>query len=190
MRKSPFLLFPGIVPCSIFVAQRFECNLLRRLLRLLPFCGTIVFDNAYPYLWFVRRPFGTAGVAQRAGLSMRNIVGVFWRIILFSTDSDGRMFAAVAGMRERRCGGIFRRDAVRPDGAAGYRRVPASSALFRALSRTLRLVHVLFRKTGGIIEAFREGGAAHVCLSEQGPSPLRNAGRSRPATSETMDYPV
>ena len=34
------------------------------------------------------------------------------------------------------------------------------------------------------------GGAAHVCLSEQGPSPLRNAGRIRPATSETMDYPV
>ena len=40
------------------------------------------------------------------------------------------MFTAVAGMRKRRCGGIFRRGAVRPDGAVGYRRVPVSLALF------------------------------------------------------------
>jgi hypothetical protein len=26
---------------------------------------------------------------QRAGLSIRNLVGVFWRMILFPTDSDG-----------------------------------------------------------------------------------------------------
>ena len=42
----------------------------------------------------------------------------------------------------------------------------------------------------GIIEAFRGGPAAHDCLSEQDRSPLRNAGRIGPATSETMDYPV
>ena len=43
----------------------------------------------------------------------------------------------------------------------------------------------------GIIEAFRGGGAAaHDCLSEQDRSPLRNAGRIGPATSETMDYPL
>jgi hypothetical protein len=56
---------------------------------LLPFCGTIVFDNAYPYLWFVRRAFGSPDIMQRAGLSIRNLVGVFWRMILFPTDSDG-----------------------------------------------------------------------------------------------------
>ena len=32
------------------------------------------------------------------------------------------MVTTVAGMRKRRCGGIFRRGAVRPDGAVGYRR--------------------------------------------------------------------
>ena len=42
----------------------------------------------------------------------------------------------------------------------------------------------------GIIEAFRGGAAAHDCLSEQDRSPLRNAGRIGPATSETMDYPL
>ena len=89
VRKSPFLLFPEDFPHSIFVAQRFERDLLRRLLRLLPFCGTIVFDNAYPYLWFVRRAFGSPDIMQRAGLSIRNLVGVFWRMILFPTDSDG-----------------------------------------------------------------------------------------------------
>ena len=77
-----------------FPALDFRCttvwrNLLRRLLRLLPFCGTIVFDNAYPYLWFVRRAFGSPDIMQRAGLSIRNLVGVFWRMILFPTDSDG-----------------------------------------------------------------------------------------------------
>lgn len=41
-----------------------------------------------------------------------------------------KMFTTVAGMRKRRCGGIFRRGAVRPDGAVGYRRVPVSLALF------------------------------------------------------------
>ena len=40
------------------------------------------------------------------------------------------MVTTVAGMRKRRCGGIFRRGAVRPDGAVGYRRVPVSLALF------------------------------------------------------------
>ena len=40
------------------------------------------------------------------------------------------MVTAVAGMRKRRCGGIFRRGAVRPDGTVGYRRVPVSLALF------------------------------------------------------------
>ena len=84
-----FSCFRRIFPHSIFVAQRFERNLLRRLLRLLPFCGTIVFDNAYPYLWFVRRAFGSPDIMQRAGLSIRNLVGVFWRIILFS-DRFGR----------------------------------------------------------------------------------------------------
>ena len=34
------------------------------------------------------------------------------------------------------------------------------------------------------------GAAAHDCLSEQDRSPLRNAGRIGPATSETMDYPL
>lgn len=84
-----FSCFRRIFPHSIFVAQRFERNLLRRLLRLLPFCGTIVFDNAYPYLWFVRRAFGSPDIIRRAGLSIRNLVGVFWRMILFPTDSDG-----------------------------------------------------------------------------------------------------
>ena len=40
------------------------------------------------------------------------------------------MVTTVAGMWKRRCGGIFRRGAVRPDGAVGYRRVPVSLALF------------------------------------------------------------
>lgn len=191
MRKSPFLLFPGIVPCSIFVAQRFECNLLRRLLRLLPFCGTIVFDNAYPYLWFVRRPFGTAGVAQRAGLSMRNIVGVFWRMILFPTDSDGG--GCLRPLRGCGKGGAveflgempFVRTERRGIGGFRHRRlcsvpcpVPCGSSMFCSEKRE---------------ESSRlsvRGAAAHVCLSVQGSSPLRNAGRIRPATSETMDYPV
>ena len=42
----------------------------------------------------------------------------------------------------------------------------------------------------GIIEAFRGGAAAHDCLSEQDRTPLRNAGRIGPATSETMGYSV
>ena len=84
-----FSCFRRIFPHSIFVAQRFERDLLRRLLRLLPFCGTIVFDNAYPYLWFVRRAFGSPDIIRRAGLSIRNLVGVFWRMILFPTDPDG-----------------------------------------------------------------------------------------------------
>ena len=105
-----FSCFRRIFPHSIFVAQRFERDLLRRLLRLLPFCGTIVFDNAYPYLWFVRRAFGSPDIIRRAGLSIRNLVGVFWRMILFPTD---------------------------PDGAVGYRRVPALSALFHTLSQPL-----------------------------------------------------
>ena len=49
----------------------------------------------------------------------------------------------------------------------------------------------LLKTNEGIIEAFRGGGAAaHDCLSEQDRSPLRNAGRIGPATSETMDYPL
>ena len=84
-----FSCFRRIFPHSIFVAQRFERDLLRRLLRLLPFCGTIVFDNAYPYLGFVRRAFGSPDIIRRAGLSIRNLVGVFWRMILFPTDPDG-----------------------------------------------------------------------------------------------------
>ena len=123
MRKSPFLLFPEDFPALDFRCTTVWRNLLRRLLRLLPFCGTIVFDNAYPYLWFVRRAFGSPDIMQRAGLSIRNLVGVFWRMILFPTDSDG-------GDGYDRCGGIFRRGAVRPDGAVGYRRVPVSLALF------------------------------------------------------------
>lgn len=79
-----FSCFRRIFPHSIFVAQRFERNLLRRLLRLLSFCGTIVFDNAYPYLWFVRRAFGSPDIMQRAGLSIRNLVGVFWRLLVVS----------------------------------------------------------------------------------------------------------
>ena len=89
MRKSPFLLFPEDFPALDFRCTTVWRNLLRRLLRLLPFCGTIVFDNAYPYLWFVRRAFGSPDIMQRAGLSIRNLVGVFWRMILFPTDSDG-----------------------------------------------------------------------------------------------------
>ena len=89
MRKSPFLLFPEDFPALDFRCTTVWRNLLRRLLRLLPFCGTIVFDNAYPYLWFVRRAFGLPDIMQRAGLSIRNLVGVFWRMILFPTDSDG-----------------------------------------------------------------------------------------------------
>ena len=42
----------------------------------------------------------------------------------------------------------------------------------------------------GIIEGFRGGAAAHDCLSEQDRTPLRNAGRIGPATSETMGYSV
>ncbi|WP_418659205.1 hypothetical protein, partial [Alistipes communis] len=89
VRKSPFLLFPEDFPALDFRCTTVWRNLLRRLLRLLPFCGTIVFDNAYPYLWFVRRAFGSPDIMQRAGLSIRNLVGVFWRMILFPTDSDG-----------------------------------------------------------------------------------------------------
>jgi len=89
VRKSPFLLFPEDFPALDFRCTTVWRNLLRRLLRLLPFCGTIVFDNAYPYLWFVCRAFGSPDIMQRAGLSIRNLVGVFWRMILFPTDSDG-----------------------------------------------------------------------------------------------------
>ena len=119
------------------------------------------------------------------------------------------MFTTVAGMRKRRCGGIFRRGAVRPDGAVGYRRVPVSLALFlvpypepalpetgtislsRAQSSLLELSRrEMEHENEGIIEAFRGGAAAHDCLSEQDRSPLRNAGRIGTATSETMDYPL
>ena len=136
MRKSPFLLFPEDFPALDFRCTTVWRNLLRRLLRLLPFCGTIVFDNAYPYLWFVRRAFGSPDIMQRAGLSIRNLVGVFWRMILFPTDSDGG-----DGYSRCRRGGnaVFFGcgEAVHPDGAVGYRRVPALSALFHTLSQPL-----------------------------------------------------
>jgi len=65
VRKSPFLLFPEDFPALDFRCTTVWRNLLRRLLRLLPFCGTIVFDNAYPYLWFVRRAFARHHAACR-----------------------------------------------------------------------------------------------------------------------------
>ena len=131
-----FSCFRRIFPHSIFVAQRFERDLLRRLLRLLPFCGTIVFDNAYPYLWFVRRAFGSPDIIRRAGLSIRNLVGVFWRMILFPTDPDG---GDVYSRCRRGGNAVFFGcgEAVHPDGAVGYRRVPALSALFHTLSQPL-----------------------------------------------------
>ena len=130
-----FSCFRRIFPHSIFVAQRFERDLLRRLLRLLPFCGTIVFDNAYPYLWFVRRAFGSPDIMQRAGLSIRNLVGVFWRMILFPTDPDGGDVYSRCRRGAMRCFLGVEKPFIRTERwGIG---VPALSALFHTLSQPL-----------------------------------------------------
>ena len=175
MRKSPFLLFPEDFPALDFRCTTVWRNLLRRLLRLLPFCGTIVFDNAYPYLWFVCRAFGSPDIMQRAGLSIRNLVGVFWRMILFPTDSDGGDGYDRCGDAEKavQCGRAepeFRRDPFDGVGAVEMRVKVALSqplpvpengtiSLSRAQSSLLELSRrEMEHENEGIIEAFRGGG--------------------------------
>lgn len=122
-----------------------------------------------------------------AGLPIRNIIGIFWRIRLFPIDpAEG----CCRPLWECGKGGavVFGRDAVRPDGAVGA----ADSGIIGFVPYSVPYLAPRFcpvPKNGRSRWGFPWGYAAAGCLSEQGRSPLRNAGRSRPATSETMDCP-
>ena len=125
-----FSCFRRIFPHSIFVAQRFGAIFCEDCSACCRFAGrSFSITLIRTYGSFVgRSDCPTSCSVQDCRYETSS--GYFGGWSCFRPIRTEEMVTAVAGMRKRRCGGIFRRGAVRPDGTVGYRRVPVSLALF------------------------------------------------------------